>query len=425
MRRFSAMSAASSLLPRAFLFESLASERVLVWHSAVDHAVARALAPRLDDAFARHCGLAVAGARRVGKDGVLAHGAFLVHPKGFVRNGRGAPRDAERFDVEVDAIDHGVAVISKEAFAAVSARDLLDPLVGFGSLALLAIALEARRRGHGRAVSIAQAVLEEPEGAEHAFERDGFRSTVAAAHFTQHVGFSGEACDLDALAQSKEHALLRWNASIWGAPVHFAKYESRGAYHWDLYNSHDAYRRRADTLIAFLRANLGQVADAAESPILDIGAGDGLFAGLLARHRLRVAAVEPEPEAIAIADARMAAEGLADLVTTTAGSAEKLPFPTHSARAALLLDVIEHLRNPVRALAEMRRVLIPNGLVLVATPAWRYGHRNDPVYHLDEYRLEELERQLTACGFHIVQTARIKGAYDDLVVLARVAAESR
>jgi hypothetical protein len=64
-------------------------------------------------------------------------------------------------------------------------------------------------------------------------------------------------------------------------------------------------------------------------------------------------------------------------------------------------------------------VLAPSGVLLVATPAWRYGHRNDPVYHLDEYREEELARQLRACGFTVMQTARIKGAYDDVVMLAQ------
>ena len=73
----------------------------------------------------------------------------------------------------------------------------------------------------------------------------------------------------------------------------------------------------------------------------------------------------------------------------------------------------------MRALAELRRALAPGAALLVATPSWRYGHRADPVYHLDEYREEELARQLRATGFTIVQTARIKGAYDDLVVLAR------
>ena len=107
------------------------------------------------------------------------------------------------------------------------------------------------------------------------------------------------------------------------------------------------------------------------------------------------------------------------LVACVEGTAESMPFPGASFRAAMLLDVVEHLRNPVRALAEIRRVLSPEGALLVATPAWRYGHRNDPVYHLDEYREEDLVRQLRATGFTIANTARIRGAYDDLVVLAR------
>ena len=408
-----------SAIARVFEFESLPSGRVLVWHTSVDSAIARETAPALEDAFQRHDNIAVAGARRLAQDSVAAHGAFLLHPKGFVRNGRGAPRDAERFDVEVDAIDHGVAVVCGHAFQAVHGADLCEPMVGFGSLALITLSLEARKRGLGRVISVASATIEEPTNAEESFDRDGFRSSIAAAHFRNQLGFDGEACDLESVATSIDLARLRWNAPIWGASVGFGKYEARGAYHWDLYNSHDAYRRRADTLISFLRANLSHERDTLDLPILDIGAGDGLFAGLLARHQLRVAAVEPESEAIAIADARMAAEGLADLVTCMHGSAEKLPFPAHSARGALLLDVIEHLRNPVRALAEIRRVVVPGGAILIATPAWRYGHRNDPVYHLDEYRPEELERQLHACGLRVVQTARIKGAYDDVVVLAR------
>jgi SAM-dependent methyltransferase len=96
-----------------------------------------------------------------------------------------------------------------------------------------------------------------------------------------------------------------------------------------------------------------------------------------------------------------------------------MPFPDGAFRAALLLDVVEHLRNPVRALREIRRVLAPGGVLLVDTPAWRYGHRNDPTYHLDEYRAEELARQLRACGLEVSSTARIRGAYDDIVMLVR------
>jgi SAM-dependent methyltransferase len=113
------------------------------------------------------------------------------------------------------------------------------------------------------------------------------------------------------------------------------------------------------------------------------------------------------------------AAGLSARVACVQGAAEALPFADGSFRAAMLLDVIEHLRNPVRSLREIRRVLRPGAPLLVATPAWRFGHRNDPVYHLDEYREDELARQLHACGFTIAQTARIKGVYDDIVMIAR------
>jgi ubiquinone/menaquinone biosynthesis C-methylase UbiE len=128
-----------------------------------------------------------------------------------------------------------------------------------------------------------------------------------------------------------------------------------------------------------------------------------------------------DPEAAAVASARRALveAGCADRVECTQGSAENMPFADGSFRAAMLLDVVEHLRNPVAALREMRRVLAPSGMLLVATPAWNYGRRNDPVYHLDEYREEELVRQIRACGFEISSTARIRGAYDDILALAR------
>lgn len=413
---------------RFFEFEMLASGRVLVRDQAVSAADARATGGILEDAFARHAHLAVACAKRVTGAQIAAHGVFVLHPKGFVRHGRGAPKDAERFDVEVDAVDHGVAVIDGAVFAAVRGEALLDPFVGFGTLALLAISLESRRRGLGRVLACAAAVIEEAPDTAERFEREGFGSAVAAAHLRAHLGFNAECCDLDEISNNATRSALRWNAPIWGAAVGFEKYVDRGAYHWELYRTHDAYRRRADTLISFLRANLpsihavtsGQTPQASgELPILDIGAGDALFAGLLARHGLHVLAVDAEAEAIAIADAAIARESLSDTVTCLQGTAENLPVPSDSCRAALLLDVIEHLRNPCRALAEIRRVLAPDGVLLVATPSWRYGHRNDPIYHLDEYREDELSRQLRACGFHVTHSARIKGVYDDLVVLAR------
>jgi SAM-dependent methyltransferase len=48
----------------------------------------------------------------------------------------------------------------------------------------------------------------------------------------------------------------------------------------------------------------------------------------------------------------------------------KLPFPEDSFDAVFAHAVLMHLREPVRALAEMRRVLRPAGIVGVRDPDW-------------------------------------------------------
>lgn len=397
---------------RFFDHAALPSGRVLVHDRTVARETALALAPRLENAFSLHGGLAVAGARRVAGDSVRAHGAFVLHPKGFHRAGCGAPREAERFDRECDCIEHGVALVDRSAFEAVRGAAILDPCTGYGALALATVSLEIRRRAIGRVVSIASATLDEPPDAEALFERLGFRSEVASAHARSHLGLDLECCDLDAVPGASP---FRWNAPVWGEPTGFAKYEDRGAYHWQLYATHDAFRRRADAIVGFLAPALGAHA----RRILDVGAGDGLFSGLFARRGHDATALDPEPAAVELASRTAIQEGLGERMRSVRGSADAIPLADASIDAALLLDVIEHLRNPARALREIRRVVVPGGALLVATPAWRFGAQNDPVYHLDEYREEELARQLRATGFEVVQTARIRGAYDDLAMLCR------
>ncbi len=405
-----------------FVHEQLASGRVLVRDRFVDATQARVLACALEDAFDRHDLLALAIARRVRDDGVCAHGTSVVHPKGFHHVARGSPHDAERFDGEVDAADRGVAVITHDAFTRARGEAILDRHTGYGALALLVLSLEIRRVRAGRVVACASATLAETndaaQRADDAFEAEGFRCPLASAHARSHFGFDLEACDLDVVASKPDVCALRWNAPLWGASIGFDKYDERGAYHWNLYQTHENYRRRADMLIAFLRAHLPATMDET-LPVLDVGAGDALFAGLLARQSVSAIALDPQAHAVADATRTIAAQGLDAWVTCIQGDAQALPLTDASCRAALLLDVIEHLRNPVRALAEIHRVLVPAGVLMVATPAWKFGARHDPVYHLDEYREEELVRQLTACGFTVTQRARVKGVYDDLVLLAR------
>jgi len=101
------------------------------------------------------------------------------------------------------------------------------------------------------------------------------------------------------------------------------------------------------------------------STLLDVGCGGGFLAEDFARAGYEVSGVDPAPESIAAAKTHAENAGLDIRYHVAAG--EDLPFADGSFDIVTCCDVLEHVDDLSRVLAEISRVLAPAGLFLYDT----------------------------------------------------------
>jgi len=362
---------------------------------------------RLVDALTRFraSGVTVVGAKRVHADGtIFSMGEFVVHPKGFHHLGRGLSGHAFRFPEEVDVIAGGVMAVDEVAFDAVDGEDALR-----GELGAIELCLRLRARG-GRCIAVPEVVVVDARSPRPRDEE--------SKAFEKRWGFDWRAADLDRLRACDSGSAIRgllWNVRLHGLALPFEKYEQRPAMHWKNYAETPVYRQRADHLAKLAAQHFG------DGDVLDLGCGDGLFSHLLAMAGMNVTGLDVETAAIDQARSKCASQIYPErsprFEHSTGGP---LPFADGSFNGVVMFDVIEHLPNPVALLREFQRVLPPGGKCIISTPSWQYGGSSDPVYHLCEYTMEELTRQIQAAtDMTIAATGTIGGVYRDLVVVAQ------
>ena len=135
--------------------------------------------------------------------------------------------------------------------------------------------------------------------------------------------------------------------------------------------------------------------------ILDLGAGDGRLAAVLARAGHQVTAVEPFRDVPAILGLTVRRESLDDV-----------DLPDGSFDAAVLWHVLEHLQEPLAALERVRWWLVPGGRVLVGVPnlaslqaalGGEYWFHLDMQRHVAHYTPRGLLALLGRAGFTQVQ----------------------
>lgn len=99
--------------------------------------------------------------------------------------------------------------------------------------------------------------------------------------------------------------------------------------------------------------------------VLDLGCGGGFMSEALAMRGAKVIGIDPSPGAIAIAGKHASASGYT--IDYAIGTGESLPLLDRSLDIVVCVDVLEHVDDLDRVIAEVGRVLRPDGLFLFDT----------------------------------------------------------
>ena len=125
---------------------------------------------------------------------------------------------------------------------------------------------------------------------------------------------------------------------------------------------------------------------AAGKRVLDAACGEGYGSFLLAQRAAGVTGIDVAPAAIAHARERYARANL----SFAEASVTALPLPAASVDLVVSFETVEHLREQEAMLAEFRRVLAPDGVLVISSP-------NRPVYNEgggieNHFHVRELDR---------------------------------
>jgi ubiquinone/menaquinone biosynthesis C-methylase UbiE len=159
-----------------------------------------------------------------------------------------------------------------------------------------------------------------------------------------------------------------------------------------------AFARRIEwrRMLAWLDARKGE-------KVLDIACGAGELSLKIAASGAEVCGIDISEEAVK--SARRLAERAKIRADFKAGDAERLPFPDGAFDKVICSSSLEHFKNDVRALGEMRRVLKAGGKAILSVDSLSYPisaelkekHRKMcAVEHY--YTRQGLEKSLDAAG---------------------------
>ena len=148
-----------------------------------------------------------------------------------------------------------------------------------------------------------------------------------------------------------------------------------------------------------------------DKEVLDIASGEGYGSAMLARRARHVTGVDISSAAVEHAQRRYRRDNL----RFVSGFCSAIPLPDHAVDVVVSFETIEHHAEHEQMLREIRRVLRPDGLLVISSPdraeySDKPGYRNP--FHIKELYKEEFRaliaahfRQVTLMGQRVMRAS--------------------
>jgi ubiquinone/menaquinone biosynthesis C-methylase UbiE len=125
--------------------------------------------------------------------------------------------------------------------------------------------------------------------------------------------------------------------------------------------------------------------------VLDIACGEGYGSNLLSSEADSVTGVDIDTRTIIHAAKKYRRKNLRFLQ----GDVEKIPCDTHRIDVTISFETLEHTNDHVKMLEEIKRVLKPEGILIISTPE-KKTYKDAPGSELNPFHIKELyEKEFT------------------------------
>jgi ubiquinone/menaquinone biosynthesis C-methylase UbiE len=150
--------------------------------------------------------------------------------------------------------------------------------------------------------------------------------------------------------------------------------------------------------------------------VVDIGCGPGTAVRRAARVAAAAAGVDPSPLMLRLARWISRIRRSVN-VSWLQGRAERLPLPDGEVSVAWAISSVHHWEDRAAGISEARRVLTPDGRLVVAERLARPEARGHAAHGLTRDQADDLAGQLAAAGFLEVRVETCRAGHRNLVIV--------